>query len=113
MIINLRQNYEILVPSKEQQLITQKFVFTQLKLEIDKMRPIPTGYIIGGDGILGELCINVDEAMWVVYYCERGERYNCAFFPGSINAANYFLWELIRINHGGVQAQPFLKRAMP
>lgn len=72
------------------------------------MLPTPVGYVIGGDGNSGELCIDVDEKIWVVYYCERGIRYNCAFFPGSINAANYFLAELIRVNPKSAKIQTFL-----
>lgn len=90
MIIDLREEYEILTPSDEQMAAIKIRIFKRLRLEIYRMVPEPVGCVIGGDGNSGELCIAIDKKMWVVYYCERGTRYNCAFFPGSINAANFF-----------------------
>ena len=108
MIINLSREYEILTPSDEQLVAIKIRVFERLRLEVGRFVPAPSGYVIGGDGNSGDLCIDTDGKIWVVYCCERGIRYNCAFFPGSISAANFFLGELVRSHPGLAKIQPFL-----
>jgi hypothetical protein len=109
MKIELLNEYEIPVFPRAQMLAEKKELFIKIKHELDALGIDPSIYVLGGDGNHGELCIDLDGSVWVVYYCERGERYNGAFFAGARDAANYFLGEIFRANIKTLGMQPFIK----
>lgn len=51
---------------------------------------------VGSRDSSGELCLTLDRSLWTVYRNERGARCRAAFFARPWEAANYFLWEVMR-----------------
>ena len=78
--------------------IRQK-IFPQIREILRSLHVPDSDYVLDGEGVSGELSMNLDGTVWAVYSAERGTRYNYAFFSNVWSAGNFFIWELVRTSN--------------
>ena len=71
-------------------------IFLRLRELLDSYAVPREDYVLGGEDSSGQLCITLDRSLWTVFRNERGTRCRAAFFVRPWEAANYFLWEVMR-----------------
>jgi hypothetical protein len=71
-------------------------IFVRLRELLDSHAVPQEDYVLGGEGSSGQLCITLDRSLWTVFRNERGAGSRAAFFARPWEAANYFLWEVMR-----------------
>ena len=71
-------------------------IFLRLRELLDSHAVPREHYVLGGEDSAGQLCITLDRSLWTVFRNERGARCRAAFFTRPWEAANYFLWEVMR-----------------
>ena len=96
MIFQTNQDYEILSMGVLDLKDIRQKIFPQIREILRSLHVPDGGYVLDGEGMSGELSMNLDGDVWAVYSAERGNRYNYAFFSNVWSAGNFFIWELVR-----------------
>ena len=71
-------------------------IFLRLRELLDSYAVPREDYVLGSEDSAGQLCITLDRSLWIVFRKEHGARCRAAFFARPWEAANYFLWEVMR-----------------
>lgn len=76
----------------------ERSLYVELVKALDQYGISPSEYALDcpdAGGVGGKLCLHREDAFWVVYVSERGERYNPVFFASAWDASNYLIWSLV------------------
>ena len=108
MKLETNEQYELSMPTPEQQRRIEQEVYPRLRATLDRLGIPHEQYVIGGSSGMGALCIERDAGLWIVFVGERGRRLSASFFGDAWAAANYFVWELMRSNKPLFPEHPFV-----